>query len=157
LTNETNKGFPDGVGLWIFDKILGNPETDHVKAALARAKDAAAKESVLYRRRAAPQPPPAARPLVGEYRSDTLGPARLAASGEDLLLTLEQTGARLRLSPFDGALFTVMLVPEGRFAPVAAGQGGEPIGFIDFEADAEGRLSRLRWTTEGQSFVWRRV
>ena len=157
LTNETNKGFPDAVGLWIFDKMLGNPGTDHVKVALARAKDAAAKEAALYRTRSAPQPSPAAGRLIGEYHSDMLGPATLAANGEELLLMLQRTGARLKLSPFDGALFTVRLLPEGRFAPVAAGQGGEPNGFADFEADAEGHLSRLRWTTEGQEFLWTRA
>ncbi|HJU20295.1 MAG TPA: serine hydrolase [Stellaceae bacterium] len=156
LTNQTNKGFPDAVGLWVFDKLLGNPETDYIKAALARAKDQAAKEAALYRKRAAPQPAPASDGLVGAYRSDMLGPATLTADGGGLLLTLQQTGARLRLAPFDGALFTVTLMPEGRFAPVAAGQGDEPSGFAGFEADAEGRLSRLRWTTEGQTFLWQK-
>jgi hypothetical protein len=157
LTNQTNKGFPDALGLWVFDKLLGNPATDPVKAALVRARDQAAKQAALYRKRAAARPAPAAGDLVGDYRSDRLGPATLAADGGGLLLTLQQTGARLRLAPFDGALFTIMLMPEGRFAPVAAGQGDEPSGFAGFEADAEGRLSRLRWTVEGQTFLWRKA
>ncbi|MGH7096493.1 MAG: serine hydrolase domain-containing protein [Stellaceae bacterium] len=157
LTNQGNKGFPDAVGLWVFDKLLGNPETDHVKAALARAKGQAVKEAALYRKRASPLPAPAAGGLIGDYRSDMLGTATLAAEGAGLLLMLKQTGARLRLTPFDGALFTVTLVAEGRFAPIAAGQGNVPFGFAGFEADAEGHLSQLRWTVEGQTFAWNKA
>jgi hypothetical protein len=32
LTNEVNVGFPDAIGLWTLDRILGNPEVDHVAA-----------------------------------------------------------------------------------------------------------------------------
>jgi CubicO group peptidase (beta-lactamase class C family) len=157
LSNQGNKGFPDAIGLWVFDKLLGNPESDPLKAALTRTREQAAKEAARYRKRAAARPPPPSAELVGEYRSDILGAATLAASGEELLLTLKQTGAQLKLAAFDGSLFTVMLMPQGRFAAVAAGQGSEPMGFAGFEADAEGRLSRLRWTTEGQSFLWTRT
>lgn len=154
LTNQGNKGFPESLGLWIFDKILGNPETDHVKAALAHVKDAAAKTAAVYRKPAAPRPAPAADSLIGEYRSDMLGPATLAAGGGRLLMTLKQTGAQLALAPFDGALFTVGLVAEGQFAAIAQDQGEEPFGFAGFEADADGHLSRLRWTVDGQTFLW---
>jgi hypothetical protein len=30
LTNETNVGLPDALGLWLLDRILGNPERDYV-------------------------------------------------------------------------------------------------------------------------------
>jgi CubicO group peptidase (beta-lactamase class C family) len=153
LTNLENNGFPDAVGLWIYDRLLGNPETDHGKAPLARAKDEAAKKAALYRPRPATQPAPPADSLVGDYHSGTLGPATLAAEGDGLLLTLKQTGARLRLTPFDGALFTSAPVSEERFAAVAASQGDGPNGFASFDADGEGRLSRIRWTTEGQTFA----
>jgi hypothetical protein len=136
------------------DKLLGNPEVDHVKAALVHLKDQAEKQSALYRKRAAPQPAPAMESLVGAYRSDILGPAAVATDNGGLVLTLAQTGARLNLVPFDGALFTVKLVPEGPFAPAAAALGDDPMGFADFGTDAEGRLSRLRWTSDGQTFLW---
>jgi hypothetical protein len=51
-----------------------------------------------------------------------------------LTLTVKHTAARLRLELFDGAVFTVRLVPEGRFAPVVAIQGDTPIGFASFDA-----------------------
>lgn len=153
LTNLENNGFPDAVGLWLYDKLLGNPETDHRKAPLAHAKDEAAKKAALYRPRPAAQPAPPAESLVGDYHSNTLGPATLAVEDNGLLLALKQTGARLRLTPFDGALFTAALVSEGSFAAVAAAQGGEPYSFAAFDSDAEGHLSRLRWITEGQTFA----
>ena len=37
LTNETNVGFPDAIGLWTLDRILDNPEVDHVAEALKAA------------------------------------------------------------------------------------------------------------------------
>lgn len=155
LTNQGNVGFPDALGLWILDKLLGNPATDHVAAALSRLKEKAAQDAVRFRKPANPRPAPAPESLAGEYRSDTLGTANLAATNDGLLLTLEDTGARLRLVAFDGALFTVRLVPEGRFAPVAAAQGDTPMGFAGFEADPNGHLSRLRWWGDnGQAFLW---
>ena len=38
LTNETNVGFPDAVGLWVIDRILGNPSVDHVAKTFEAAK-----------------------------------------------------------------------------------------------------------------------
>ncbi len=37
LTNETNVGFPDAIGLWTLDRILDNPEVDRVAEALKAA------------------------------------------------------------------------------------------------------------------------
>jgi hypothetical protein len=125
LTNLENKGFPDAIGLWIYDRLLGNPAIDHMHDS-----------------------------VVGDYDSDELGPATLATEGGGLALTVRETGARLRLRPFDGAVFTAHLVPEGRFAPIVAAQGDAPFGFADLAADLEGRLTRLRWTIEGQAHVW---
>jgi len=46
------------------------------------------------------------------------------------------------------------LAAEGRFAPVAAGQGDMPLGFAGFEADADGRL---RLIAGGQTFAWNKA
>ncbi len=156
LTNQGNIGFPDSVGLWVYDRLLGNPETDYAKQSLARAKAAAEKEAARYRKPAAPRPPPASTGLVGDYQSDVLGLASLVADkGGALFLTVQKTGARLRLVPFDGAVFMVYLVPQAPFADIVASQGDAPMGFADFEPDAEGHLSRLRWQVAGQTFRWR--
>jgi CubicO group peptidase (beta-lactamase class C family) len=83
-----------------------------------------------------PKAPPDFKPLAGDYASAVLGPASISLTGDDLTLTVKHTGARLRLEPFDGAVFTVRLISEGRFAPVVAMQGDTPIGFASFEAMA---------------------
>jgi CubicO group peptidase (beta-lactamase class C family) len=154
LTNEENKGFPDAIGLWVFDKLLGNPETDYVQKALVRARAGAATDEKLYQKPAAPRPPPDLASLAGDYASEEVGPTELRPDNGALLATLEETGARLRLEPFDGAVFTVRLVPEGRFAPVVASLGDAPFGFADFEAGPSGRLRLLRWRVAGQSYLW---
>jgi hypothetical protein len=153
LSNEQNKGFGDSVGLWVYDKLLGNPDFDYMQSNLDHAKAGAGKEQTLYNKPAAPRPPPELAALTGDYADDELGAAVLAAKEGGLVLTLKETGARLKLEPFDGAVFTVRLVAEGRFAPIVAMQGDTPIGFADFQADAEGHLTRLRWTNEGQSYL----
>ena len=38
LTNEANVGFPDAVGEWVLDRLLGNPDVDHVAAKLKAAR-----------------------------------------------------------------------------------------------------------------------
>ncbi|HEU0155695.1 MAG TPA: serine hydrolase domain-containing protein, partial [Stellaceae bacterium] len=154
LSNEENKGFPDGVGLWFFDRLLGNREIDYVQKALDRVTASAAEGSVVYERPAAAHPPPDLGVLAGDYTSEVMGRATLAAADGGLVLTLGETGAQLRLDPFDGAVFTVRLVPQGRFAAAAAGQADMPAGFADFGADGRGRLTRLRITVENQPYLW---
>ena len=34
LTNQTNVGFPDAVGEWTLDRLMDNPDVDHVAAKL---------------------------------------------------------------------------------------------------------------------------
>jgi hypothetical protein len=161
LSNEENMafegaGFPDAVALWAFDKLLGNPETDYVQKALARARAGAATEEKLYRKPPGPRPPPDLASLAGDYASEEVGLAALRPDAGALVATLEETGARLRLEPFDGAVFTVRLVPEGHFAPVVASLGDSPLGFANFETNAAGHLTRLRWTPWGQAYLWRK-
>ncbi len=157
LTNEQNKGFPDAVALWAFDRLLGNPEIDYAQQALGRAKSAAAEEQVVYERAAAARPSPDLASLAGNYRSDEMGPATLAAADGGLVATLKETGVRFRLEPYDGAVFTAHLVPEGRFAALDRSLGNGPIGFAAFVPDARARLSRLRLIIEGQSYFWART
>lgn len=161
LSNEENVGFPDAVAFSAYDRLLANPETanpktDYMKAALGRARSALEENAAPYRKPASPRPPPDLAGLAGAYASDALGPAMIAAANGGLVLTLRETGASLRLEPFDGALFTTRLVPEGRFVPMVAMLGDDPLGFADFQADADGKLTELRWMTEGQTFRLRK-
>jgi hypothetical protein len=79
-------------------------------------------------------------------------------TGDDgLILSLKATGARLRLAPWDGDVFTASLVPEGRFAAVAANLGPLPLGFAQFQADKTGKLAILRITmSDGQVYDFTR-
>jgi CubicO group peptidase (beta-lactamase class C family) len=145
LSNLTNVGFPDAVGEWTLDRLLGNPEVDHAAARLAAAKAAAAAAAETLARPAEPAPPPPLAPLAGDWANPALGDATVAVEGERLVMALA-TGARLALAPWDGDVFAVGLVPEGRFEAVAQNLGGQAVGFGQFLADASGKPNRLRLT-----------
>ena len=155
LTNETNVGMPDAVGEWALDRILGNPEVDHlaVKLAGAKAGDAAAKAP--FAPPANPQPPLAAASLAGGYASPTLGKITVTADGDTLLADVVTTGAKLRFDPWDGDVYTVNLLPEGRFDAVLSNIGPTPLGFAQFLIDKDGKFSSFRFTMagDGQSIV----
>jgi CubicO group peptidase (beta-lactamase class C family) len=145
LTNLQNVGFPDAVGEWALDKLLGNPEVDYAAQKLAAARAAAEANAALFVPVADPAPPPPLAPLAGDYANDATGDASVAVEGEALRLTLG-TGAQLRLDPRDGDIFTATLLPEGRFAAVAADMPPLPVAFAQFLADKSGGRSTLRLT-----------
>ncbi|HEX3347957.1 MAG TPA: serine hydrolase domain-containing protein [Acetobacteraceae bacterium] len=157
LTNLDNKGLPDALGLGFYDRLLGNPDKDHIDDALGKAKAGAEKSASTYERPAAPQPPPQTASLVGGYASEMMGPAAIAQDGDTLVLTVQRTGARLRLTPFDGATFTMRVVDDigalGGGAPPGS-RYDTPAGFAGFEIDGDGRLARLRMPIAGQDFIW---
>lgn len=157
LTNLQNQGFPDALATTAYDLLLGNPATDHITAAFERAKAEVATDDVRYVRPAQPRPTPDLARLVGTYENEMMGPVHLEAKGEGAILTFADTGAKLALEPFDGAVFTVRLVGEGRFRAVAEMTGDEPIGFMAFEPDADGALTRLSWLYDAyQTYRFRR-
>ena len=149
LTNETNVGFPDAIGEWTFDRLLGNPEVDHVAAKLKAAREADAASAALFAPPAEPRPAPPTPPLAGSFASPVFGKAALTAEDDGLILALEATGARLRLAPWNGDVFTASLLPEGRFAAVAANLGQSPLGFAQHQVDATGKFDTLRLTMAG--------
>ena len=59
LTNEANVGFPDAIGRWVIDRILGNPKVDYVADVLRNAKAADAKSVKLFVKPDNPRPFPA--------------------------------------------------------------------------------------------------
>ena len=63
-----------------------------------------------------------------------------------LALELAGTGARLRLDPWDGGMFAASLVPEGRFAAIAADLGPGPLGFVQYQIGAAGKLDLLHFS-----------
>ncbi|MGC2577686.1 MAG: hypothetical protein WA376_08905, partial [Terrimicrobiaceae bacterium] len=64
LTNETNVGFPDAIGLWTLDRILDNPEVDRVAEALKAATSRFDTMTNLFAKPASPRPFP---PLAGKF------------------------------------------------------------------------------------------
>lgn len=157
LTNETNMGLPDALGEWTFDRLLENPEVDHVAAKLEGARKSDADANATFAPPAAPQPPPPLGPLAASYESPVFGEAEVTADGNELFLALGTSGARLKLAPWDGDVFTASLVPEGRFAPLVANLGPLPLGFVQFQADKTGKLVRLHLTmADGQAYDFAR-
>ncbi|WP_294540068.1 serine hydrolase [uncultured Rhodoblastus sp.] len=157
LTNEANVGFPDALGIWLLDRILGNEKVDYVAKKLNEATAAFAKDAARFDKPANPRPFPALAPLVGAYVNPAIGKAVLKREGEALVMEIATGGAKLRLDPWDGDVFTATLAPEGRFAAVAANEGPGPAGFVQFQIDNDGKRNRLRMTdTNGQQFEFLR-
>jgi CubicO group peptidase (beta-lactamase class C family) len=117
LTNETNVGFPDAIGLWSLDRILDNPEVDHVAEALKAVTSRFDTMTKLFAKPANPRPFPPLAPLAGKFVNPSFGAVAVAPEGDALVTEIQATGANLKLEPWDGDLFTAKIMPLGRFAP----------------------------------------
>jgi hypothetical protein len=144
LSNQGNIGMPDAIGLRIADRLLDNPMVDYAAETLARVEAEYAEDVKRFARPPDPQPSPALAPLAGDFEEPSFGKALLAVDGDLAVLEIAASGARLRLEPWDGAVYTATLMPEGRFAAVAASLGPLPRAFAQFENDAEGKPNTLR-------------
>jgi len=157
LTNEVNMGFPDAIGLWSVDRILDNPMVDHVantlKAATAKFEVAAK----LFAKPASPRPFQPLAPLAGNFVNRSVGKAAVTLEGEALVMEFQETGAKLKLEPWDGDVFTAKLVPLGRFSALAEALGPLPNGFVQFQMDSDAKLNMLRLSfDDGQAYNFRR-
>ncbi len=135
LTNLVNVGLPDAIGQWTFDRLLGNPEVDTVALKLEAARRALPR-AARHTPEAAPAPPPL-EALAGDYDSGKLGLGKVSVDGDGLVMALT-SGARIRLQPWSGDTFSVALLPEGRFAPIVADLGPDPLGLAQFRVGADG-------------------
>jgi CubicO group peptidase (beta-lactamase class C family) len=157
LTNAVNMGMPDAVGLWTLDRLLGNPETDHVAERLKAARATFETAAQLFAKPATPRPFPPLAPLAGGFSHPSLGKAAVGLEGEALVMELLATGAKLTLEPWDGEVFTAKLLPIGRFAAVADNLGPLPNGFVQFQIDKDAKRNRLRLSLEdGQAYEFTR-
>jgi CubicO group peptidase (beta-lactamase class C family) len=157
LTNATNTGLPVAIGIWALDRLLDNPVIDYVADALRQAKDKFVSEEKVFAAPANPRPFPLLAPLAGSFGSPVFGKAVLRPENDTLVLELQETGAQLALTPWDGDVFTFRVLPRGRFAPLVAGMGPRPSGFAQFEVGQDSRLGTLRLTLDdGQTFAFRR-
>jgi hypothetical protein len=73
------------------------------------------------------------------------------------VLEIKASGAKLKLDPWDGDIFTAKLMPTGRFAAVVENEGPRPSGFVQFQIDKDGKLNLLRLSfDDGQAYEFRR-
>ncbi len=157
LTNEVNVGFPDAVGRWMLDHILGNPEVDDVAIVSKAAKTAFEKSARLFAKPDSPRPYPPLTPLAGHFSNPGIGRATLELEGDALVMSLEASGAKLKLSEWDGGIFTARLMPQGRFAAVAEDLGPQPTAFVQFQMDKDANLNVLRLSfDDGQAYDFTR-
>ena len=96
-------------------------------------------------------------PFAGDFTNSTFGMVSVRIEDGALAMVLEATGAKLKLDPWNGEIFTAALVPEGRFVAVAANLGPKPLGFVQFQMDQAGKLNLLEFTIEdGQAYLFKR-
>jgi CubicO group peptidase (beta-lactamase class C family) len=157
LTNETNVGFPDAIGRWILDLVLGNTKVDHVADVLKTAEANFGTATKLFAKPASPRPVPPVAPLAGTFANSSFGKAAVALEGDKLVMELQATGAKLQLEPWDGDVFTARLMPLGRFAAMVDNLGSLPNGFVQYQIDKSAKLNVLRLSfDDGQAYEFHR-
>jgi len=158
LTNATNVGLPDAIGAWTMDRLLGNPDVDYVTMVLKQAVAGFERDAALFTRPTTPRPAPPLARLAGRFDNPGIGRADVAVEGAGLVMTLAACGARLAFDPWDGGVFTVRLLGDGRFAAIAANLGPQPSGFAQFQIGKDGRLDRLLLSmSDGQAYPFQRT
>jgi hypothetical protein len=95
----------------------------------------------MFDRPKGPRPFP---PLTGKFSHPAVGKALVAVDGDELVMQLQATGAKLRLERWDGDVFTAKLMPLGRFAAIVDDLGPLPNGFGQFQIDNDAKLNVLR-------------
>lgn len=156
LTNEANNGLPDAIGYWALDRLLGNPEVDYVAQALKRARAGAEEDAKTFAKPAAPRPFPALAPLAGSFTNPAVGKTSVKPDGDGLAMEFSN-GAVLKLTPWNGEIFTAALAPTGQFDAMVQNLGPGPTAFAQFQMDPSGALNILRLTApDGQSYEFKR-
>jgi CubicO group peptidase (beta-lactamase class C family) len=157
LTNESNVGFPDALGLWTLDRLLGNPSVDHVAKTFEAAKAKFEGVQKQFTKPNQPRPSPSLASLAGNFANGSFGKAVVHPESDALTMEFQGTAARFKLEPWDGDVFAVRVIPNGRFAAMAQNLGDQPIGLAQFQADAAGKPAVLRITLDdGQAYDFRR-
>ena len=156
LTNTTDNTFQIALGMWILDRILGNPKVDHVAKNRELAKASFEAKAKRFAKPSNPRPFPPLAPLAGKFVNPSFGHAEITMQGDALVMDIRATGARLKLKPWDGNVFTAALMPTGPFGPIVD-LDFMTRGFAQFQMDKDGKLNLLRLSTEdGQAYEFRR-
>jgi hypothetical protein len=125
LTNHAQEGLPFAISRWFAGHVLGETVVD-TRARFARPAPVAQPAAAALAR--------PARAYAGRFDSVTLGPATVAAVGDDLTLTLLEVGAALRLRPVGSDHFLAEVLPLGRFSEVVV-EGFSPFFTVRFRFD----------------------
>jgi CubicO group peptidase (beta-lactamase class C family) len=147
FTNTTDNGSQIALGMWILDRILGNSKVDHVTKSLDHAKAGFEAKAKLFSKPNDPHPFPPLATLAGKFVNPSFGSAEITAQGDDLVMNIQATGARLKLEPWDGSVFTASLMPTGRFGAIVD-LGYMTKTFAQFQMGKDGKLDLLRLSTE---------
>jgi CubicO group peptidase (beta-lactamase class C family) len=156
LTNETNVEAPLSFGMWVLDRIIGNPKRDYVAENLENAKASFATTVKLFAKPAKPRPFPPLAPLAGKFVNPSFGEAAMTLDGDALVMELQATSAKLKLEPWDGDVFIARLMPTGKFGPIVD-LDYMTKGFVQFQMGKDGKLDLLRLSAEdGQAYKFTR-
>jgi hypothetical protein len=157
LTNEVNVGLPDALGRWMLDRILGNPKVDYV-AEVFKAATAGFEKSVRqFAAPANPQPSPPVIPFAGRYRHPGVGEAIVSVDDGGLVMTLVASGAKLKLTSWNGSIFTAQVMPAEKFIALAENLGPIPNAFVQFQIDADAKPNVLHLSfDDGQAYDFTR-
>jgi len=153
LTNEVNVGLPDALGRWVLDRILGNPKVDHIADVFKAALAGFEKSVRQFAAPANPLPFPPVAPFAGRFRHPGIGEAMVSVDSGGLMTTLVASGAKLKLMPWSGSVFTAQLMPTDRFIAVAENLGPQPNAFVQFQMDADAKPNILHLSfDDGQAY-----
>jgi CubicO group peptidase (beta-lactamase class C family) len=156
LTNTTDNLFQIALGMWILDRILGNPKVDHVAKNRELAKAGFESKAKQFAKPSNPRLFPPLAPLAGKFVNPSFGHAEITLQGDALVMRIQATGAQLKLEPWDGDVFTATLMPTGRFRPIVD-LDYMTKGFAQFQMDKDGKLNLLRLSTQdGQAYEFTR-
>ena len=156
LTNITDNGFQIALGMWILDRILGNPKVDHVAKNREQAKASFETKAKLFAKPSNPRTFPPLAPLAGKFVNPSFGKAAVTLQGDALVMAFQATGARLKLEPWNGDVFLSKLMPTGPFGPIVD-LDYMTKGFAQFQMDKDGKLNLLRLSIQdGQAYEFRR-
>jgi CubicO group peptidase (beta-lactamase class C family) len=157
LSNEVNVGFPDAIGWWTLDRILDNPDVDHVAARHRAAVANFESQTKQFARPPDARPALPAQSFVGDFSNRAFGKASVMLENDAPVMTFTATGAALRLDAWDGDVRTATYVRAGRFAAMAEALGPSPVGFVQLQMDGNGRQNLLRLTfSDGQGYDFTR-
>ncbi|RDJ20671.1 hypothetical protein DWF00_05195 [Bosea caraganae] len=147
LTNIGGPSLADALGLWFYDRVLGNPAIDNIALAAASSKKQREQEKLEQAAFVVGPVPANPAPFTGTYASPVLGDAVVSVVDGKLQAKLERTDLTMLLeaNKDDPNLFQARLIPAGGYEAIVAIVGDTPFVQMRFERDMAGKITQLRW------------